>query len=133
MRQAGIIAAAGLYCLDNHIERLKDDHENAKAMARIINSMKSPNVFINTEELDTNIIMLNVHGFNVPEFCRRLSSVDENEKSSVGSLVSLRCFPWSDTKTRLVLHLDITSEMAEKAARKVCYVTEGMKRSVLNM
>jgi len=126
MRQLGVLAAAGIYCLENHVERVKEDHDNAQLLARIVNEMKSPNVFVVQEDLQTGIIMLNVMGgINVPEFCKRLGQVREEERKEVGALVSVRCLPWSNTRTRLVMHLDISTEMAEQAARKICFVTKG--------
>ena len=38
-RQAGILAAAGLYALDNHVQRLEEDHKRAKVLAESINSL----------------------------------------------------------------------------------------------
>jgi len=126
MRQLGFLAAAGIYCLDNMIGRLKQDHENAKILAKIINDMNSPHVFVKTETLDTNIVILNVKGFNFAEYCKRLGTVEEDEKKVVGALVAIRCGPWSESSARLVTHCDVSPEMAVKAAEKICFVTEGI-------
>ena len=55
MRQAGIIAAAGLYALDHHVARLADDHENARRFARGIAAV--PGIEIDTERVETNIVL----------------------------------------------------------------------------
>jgi threonine aldolase len=39
MRQAGFLAAAGIYALDNHVERLREDHRRAKELERILSSL----------------------------------------------------------------------------------------------
>lgn len=55
MRQVGVIAAAGLYALQNNRERLKEDHEKAKILADAIN--KNPNLEIDMESVQTNILI----------------------------------------------------------------------------
>ena len=58
MRQAGICAAACLYALDNNIDRLADDHANAKALARGLRQI--PGVVV--EEPDTNLVFFDIKG-----------------------------------------------------------------------
>lgn len=68
MRQAGILAAAGLYALDHHIERLAEDHFRARQLAEglvgtngmdlNINSVQTNMVYIKTEDLADNIVKL---------------------------------------------------------------------------
>ena len=52
MRQVGILAAAGVYALDNHIERLADDHARAKRLAEVLG--------LDATEVETNIVVLDV-------------------------------------------------------------------------
>ena len=56
MRQAGFIASAGIFSLDHMINRIKDDHSNAKILARKLNLIK--NIEINLNQVHTNIIFL---------------------------------------------------------------------------
>ncbi|MEX5216436.1 MAG: aminotransferase class I/II-fold pyridoxal phosphate-dependent enzyme [Nitrospira sp.] len=58
MRQAGVLAAAGLYALTHHIDRLKEDHNHAKELARILHTI--PSVSVNPDEVETNIIFFEV-------------------------------------------------------------------------
>lgn len=58
MRQAGILAAAGLYALDHHRARLADDHANARALAEQV--AQSPNVTVEVARVQTNIIMIDL-------------------------------------------------------------------------
>lgn len=58
MRQAGILAAAGIYALEHHVERLKDDHDNAKRLARKLQQI--PLVKIDPQHVDTNIVIFEV-------------------------------------------------------------------------
>jgi threonine aldolase len=58
MRQAGILAAAGLYALEHHVARLKEDHEHAKRLARLLHAI--PCVRIAPEHVETNIVIFDV-------------------------------------------------------------------------
>ena len=56
MRQAGLIASAGIFSLDNMINRIENDHENAKILAKQLSHIK--NIEINTNQVHTNIIFI---------------------------------------------------------------------------
>ncbi len=58
MRQAGILAAAGLYALDHHIDRLKEDHANARRLAERLQAI--PGVTLDLASVDTNILFFDV-------------------------------------------------------------------------
>src|SRR5205823_15078217 len=58
MRQAGIVAAAGLYALDHNVERLAEDHENARALAEGIAEL--PGARIDPSKVETNIVIFEV-------------------------------------------------------------------------
>jgi len=58
MRQAGIIAAAGIYALEHMVERLRDDHDNAAVLARGLAGL--PMVDLDPESVDTNIVIFHV-------------------------------------------------------------------------
>ena len=55
MRQAGILAAAGIYALGHHLARLKEDHANAKRLAVLL--MAIPAVVVKPDEVETNIVL----------------------------------------------------------------------------
>ena len=57
MRQAGIVAAAGLYALDHHVERLADDHANARRLAEGLVEAGLP---VDLEQVETNFVFLDV-------------------------------------------------------------------------
>lgn len=102
MRQAGILAAAGLYALQNNLERLSIDHENAKYLAEKINSI--PNVEIDLKTVQTNIIQF-----------RSLKSSTEMAIKNCrqnGLLIGEGKFGW----LRAVTHLDVSSDEIKKAA-----------------
>ncbi|MEW6376911.1 MAG: low-specificity L-threonine aldolase [Thermodesulfobacteriota bacterium] len=110
MRQAGIIAAAGIYALDHHIKRLKEDHQNAKRLTLGLKELKG--VAINPEDVETNIVI-----FDVAQTGITASQVAEAMRRE-GVLIHA----FGKTQIRLVTHLDVSSEdidTALKAFKKV--------------
>ena len=105
MRQAGIIAAAGIYALDHHLNRLKEDHQNAKRLALGLKELKR--VTIQPEYVETNIII-----FDVAQTGMNASQVAEQMKRN-GILIH----PIGKNQIRLVTHLDISAEDIETALK----------------
>lgn len=101
LRQSGMLAAAALYALDNHMERLAEDHANAQLLAKAIDGAGGAKVV----PPDTNIVMI-----DLPPGKRTDPIVDAAEKAGVA--VS----EWSATRIRLVTHLDVTTQDCKKAA-----------------
>ena len=100
MRQAGYMAAAGLYALHNNVHRLADDHHNAK---RIAEALLEKDFIGKMMPVETNIIIFEVLGDNAPTyFCEKMKQYD------------ILCLPISATQVRMVTHLDITDEMVDK-------------------
>ncbi|MCA2004683.1 MAG: aminotransferase class I/II-fold pyridoxal phosphate-dependent enzyme [Ignavibacterium sp.] len=102
MRQVGIMAAAGLYALQNNIERLKEDHEKAKYLAQRIS--ENPNLEINLDAVQTNIILFKPLKLSVEEGIKRCK--DEGLLLSVGKIDLIRA----------VTHLDVSFDEVRKAA-----------------
>lgn len=69
LRQSGILAAAGLYALDHHVERLADDHANARVLAEGL--ARIPGVEIDPAEVETNIVVFRVN--DAAALCRDLA------------------------------------------------------------
>lgn len=59
MHQAGILAAGCLYAMENQIERLIDDHDNARLLAKLLKD--NPYIQINPEDIETNIVIFQVN------------------------------------------------------------------------
>ena len=55
MRQSGIVAAAGVYALDNHVERLADDHARARRLAEALHAAGVP---VDLEQVETNFVQV---------------------------------------------------------------------------
>jgi threonine aldolase len=100
-RQAGILAAAGLYALRYNIDRLAEDHRKAAAFASRLQGVEGVTVMGAPE---TNIVLFSVPGFDTNEFSRTLSSR--------GLLISAAF----KGKLRAVFHLDVSLEQSIEAA-----------------
>tara|TARA_B100000768_G_C11282785_1_gene379696 strand:- start:2715 stop:3734 length:1020 start_codon:yes stop_codon:yes gene_type:complete len=100
MRQAGFIAAAGIYALENNIERLADDHKKAKDIEQVLNTLS---YIKKVEPVETNIIIFYVKDhLNADDF---ISKMEEK---------NILLTPMGDGKIRIVTHLDFTDNMLEK-------------------
>ena len=116
MRQVGILAAAGLYALENNIQRLAEDHEKAKIFAKLL--LESKLYEVNVDHVETNIVIFGLK----PPFPKdlRLRSLRPAEKvdkfiadtKSLGVLLSAG----TAGKVRAVTHLDVSMENVKKAA-----------------
>ncbi len=103
MRQAGYLAAAGLYALENNVERLANDHVHAKEIARALLDKEFVGHMLPVE---TNIIIFEVlERFDAASFCALMAEYN------------IHCLPISKNYVRMVLHLDISEAM-------VAHVTE---------
>ena len=98
-RQAGIIAAGALHALDNHRERLVDDHENARRFAEAIADV--PGADVDLEAVQTNIVY-----FSVPH------AQDVVDRCGSGGVAVLAVAP---TQIRAVFHLDVSDEDTGRA------------------
>ena len=101
MRQAGMMAAAGIYALENNIERLSEDHRRAKTFAVAVAEM--PNFSINTENVQSNIVFIEVGKGNAEKIIGKLAKHEVDILST------------DDSTIRAVFHLHITDEDLEKA------------------
>jgi threonine aldolase len=100
MRQAGFIAAAGIYALENNIERLTHDHAHAKQLAAALSELDFVGEILPVE---TNIIIFEVKGrYTATELLKALQPFN------------ILAFTVSEHQIRFVLHLDITPAMVEE-------------------
>ena len=99
MRQAGYLAAAGLYALENNVKRLQQDHINAKKIAAAL-ALKP---FVkNILPVDTNILIVAIDGkYTAASYVNYL---DNN---------NIKAIAISEKEVRMVTHLDVTDEMIE--------------------
>ena len=104
MRQAGIVAAAGVYALDHHVDRIADDHARARRLAE---GLLEAGVRVDLEQVETNFVQIDVGQ-------DRADAIDRIKAHGV--LVSTTVHP---TMVRAVTHLDISDRDVEEAVKAI--------------
>ncbi len=100
MRQAGYLAAAGLYALDHHLDRLTEDHKKAKEIEAVLSNLS---IVKHVQKVETNIIIFELqHKSDEALFVNTLAEKD------------IKLIGMGNGKLRLVTHLDYTDAMHEK-------------------
>jgi len=103
MRQAGFLAAAGIYALDNHVNRLKEDHANARKIGRILAKM---DVVENIRPIKTNILIFDVKKpYTADSFLEKMAKLGINGVA------------FGPQTVRFTLHLDVSDEMVEQVIK----------------
>jgi threonine aldolase len=103
MRQAGILAAAGIYALEHHVARLTDDHSHAKKLARLLQQI--PSVQIAPQHVETNIVI-----FDVTDQRRTPAEIVAALKEQ-GVLIN----PIGGLSYRAVTHLNVSAKQIDEA------------------
>jgi threonine aldolase len=105
MRQAGYLAAAGIYALDNHIQRLEEDHYHAQLLAKALCEKDFVGEIFPVE---TNIIIFEVKGrFTAQQFAAKMK--EQN----------ILMIAISPDQVRMVTHLDITPDMVKQTIEAI--------------
>ncbi|MAF47182.1 MAG: GntG family PLP-dependent aldolase [Rhodospirillales bacterium] len=104
MRQSGVLAAAGLYALDYNVERLAEDHANARHLAEALAQI--PGIEIDMDSVETNILFLDISasGMPAPDISARLAE----QGIAMGAV--------GPGRMRAVTHLDVDRAGIEEAA-----------------
>ncbi len=100
MRQAGFLAAAGIYALDHHVSRLKEDHTRAKKLG---SALQQATFVKSVMPVDTNIVLFEVADGLTPE--KVMAKLNEHQ---------IKGLVFSATEIRFVTHLDFTDTMLDK-------------------
>ena len=98
MRQVGYLAAACIYALDHHLEKLKEDHRHARKIASVLESLE---VVREVKPVKTNIIIFELKDMPAARFVEMLE------------LHGIKAIPVSEKSVRFVLHLDINESMVD--------------------
>jgi len=104
MRQAGILAAAGLYALDNNVRRLVDDHKNAKRFAKQVSQL--PGVNLVFDKIETNLVF-----FDISE-----TNLTTEDISQALARRGIRIGVESRHVMRAVFHISVNDKATDKAA-----------------
>jgi threonine aldolase len=113
MRQAGILGAAGLYALDHHLDRLADDHANARTIAETL--AQSGRVILDLATVQTNIIVFGL-GPAAPDAPTIVAQARDR-----GVLV----FAFTPRTIRAVTHLDVSRAQCQRAASILVELIDG--------
>jgi threonine aldolase len=103
MRQAGIVAAAGVYALEHNIERLAEDHARARRLAE---GLEAAGVPVDLEQVETNFVQVDVGPLDLT----KADALERLWQQGVG--LSMTAHP---TKLRAVTHLDVDDDDIEQA------------------
>jgi len=112
MRQSGILAAAGLYALDNHVNRLADDHDNARLFADLIAEIDG--ISVEPAYVETNMIYFDVKQTGLTSF--EVGDRLEGKGVRIGS--------FDESLMRAVTHLDVDEEGVRIAAEALADVVQ---------
>jgi threonine aldolase len=105
MRQAGYMAAAGLFALYNNVDRLAQDHRHAKLIAH---ELLEKDFVGKMMPVETNIVIFEILSEGGPTaFCERMKQHD------------ILCLPISNTQVRMVTHLDVSEEMVNQVLQSI--------------
>jgi threonine aldolase len=117
MRQAGILAAAGIYALHHHVDRLAEDHQRARELAAGLADL--PGIAVDAERVETNIVIFDVRGTGLSgdEFAGRTLASHGVRFSVIGP-----------TTVRAVTHLDIPPGGIERTLEAASAATAGVPR-----
>lgn len=107
MRQAGIIAAGALFALENHVDRLIEDHAKAQKLAEVV--CETPGVELAGDHVDTNIVIFNVATASG-------TAAEFNERLKQHNVLMLAIGPQS---IRAVTHLDVSMDQVSQACEVI--------------
>ena len=99
MRQSGILAAAGIYAVEHHVDRMAEDHRRAMNLAISIDEMS--HVHVDLEAVQTNMVYFSADGYTASQVAEHMGKH------------GIDMFDISPTHCRLVTHLHITDEDVE--------------------
>jgi threonine aldolase len=114
MRQAGIVAAAGIYALEHHVERLAEDHERARVLAAGLAEL--PGIALDAARVETNIVIFDIRGTRLTsdQFAARALASHGVRFSVIGPAT-----------VRAVTHLDVPADGIERALEAARAAVEG--------
>nr|CAD7203966.1 unnamed protein product [Timema douglasi] len=120
MRQAGVLAAAGLVALDKMVDRLELDHRRAADIAKAIATLNSAKFTVDLNNHQTNILFININSNDITShnFCQRLATVLNQDPAPVVVKLS----PWRKTGVRLVTYHEVSDEDTAAVINKLLLV-----------
>ena len=99
MRQCGYLAAAGIYALDHHVERLREDHHRARICGQMLQNVDWVREVL---PVFTNIVIFHI-----------ADHLDAQKVVAKLATYNIHCAPVTDRIVRWVFHLDVNDEMTD--------------------
>jgi len=114
MRQSGFLAAAAIYALDHHVERLTEDHTATKQLAQRISTIAGITIDPPIAHIESNMVFftLDERLGDARSFCARLHEA------------GVQMIPMGPRRVRAVMHLDVPSDVVERTARVLQRVSQ---------
>jgi len=113
MHQVGILAAGCLYALENHRERLAEDHEHAQLLAQLLKN--HPHVLINPKDIETNIVIFRLHNTKLTAY--------QLAHALLGR--GIRLLALDDNKLRAIVHQGISQHDIHTVSQAIQYALNG--------
>lgn len=122
MRQAGVLAAAGIYALDNIVPTLKRDHANAQIFAKGIHEMKDLGLDVDLKSVETNMVYFSVNHPTISpiELSKRMLMVSDDEPTETRRAV--RILTARTGTIRVVLHHQVSEDDVYVTLQKMKYI-----------
>ncbi len=117
LRQSGLLAAAAIYALDHNIDRLAEDHANARRLAEGL--AKIPGLQIDPAEVETNIVIFAID----PKVTTAADLAARLKDAGIWML------PNTVQKVRAVTHLDVTADQIDQALATIRRIMEDQHRA----
>ena len=135
MRQAGILAAAGILSLQKGSARLAQDHTFTKQIAITAQEVGQGIVEVDLDSVETNMVMLKVKpesGATPSSIVARLAISTEKEIEALGQDVRMMAYPMTATNVRIVVHCNNTPTEIKLAQDKLDYVLKEFQQNKTN-
>lgn len=132
MRQAGIIAAAGILSLTKGPLRLIQDHTFTKQLAAFTQEIGFGVLEVDLDTVETNMIMLKVRpesGATPASIVARLAKSTAEEKETIGKDIRLLAYPMTSVSIRIVVHCNNTEDDINLAKEKLKYVLNELREN----
>lgn len=136
MRQAGIIAAAGILSLQKGPIRLVQDHIFTKQLAKTAQEVGQGIIEVDLETVETNMIMLKVNpesGSTPTSIVARLAISTEKEIQTIGQDIRMLAYPMTSENVRIVVHCSNTENEIKLAQEKLRFVFDEIRQKESNV
>lgn len=132
MRQAGILAAAGLVALDHMIDRLSEDHSRAYAIAEAIHNLKSSLFTVDLKSVETNMFMIYMDPkiITASEFIHAMVTISEEERNNDLNII-VKCCSRFPEWVRFTVYNEITDNDVKLVIKKVTFVIKQFEQALL--